>query len=117
MRDSPGLPRTTPSACRDVETVAAPKTGFFAAIRAEFRRALAAMQRYEDLRYGRAGGDPGDIPRRIFEEFYAGTAMTDGDGETGLSHRPAGAATGSAAETRCTAPARAPEGRGTARRI
>jgi hypothetical protein len=35
---------------------------------AEFERALAAAQRYDDLRCCHACRD---IPRRIFEEFYA----------------------------------------------
>jgi hypothetical protein len=41
---------------------------------AELGRALAAAQRYEDLRYrsaGHASIDPADIPRRVFEELYA----------------------------------------------
>lgn len=41
---------------------------------AEFGRAIAAAQRYEDLRYGRGrheGIARTDIPRRIFEEFYS----------------------------------------------
>jgi hypothetical protein len=41
---------------------------------AELGRALAAAQRYEDLRYRSAGHgniDPAAIPPRIFEEFYA----------------------------------------------
>jgi hypothetical protein len=41
---------------------------------AEFSRAVAAAQRYEDLRYRRASHEkiaPDDIPRRIFEEFYS----------------------------------------------
>jgi hypothetical protein len=40
---------------------------------AEFRRAAAAAQRYEDLRYRSAHGKiaPADIPRRVFEEFYS----------------------------------------------
>jgi hypothetical protein len=41
---------------------------------AEFGRANAAAQRYEDLRY-RSGRDKGaaadDLPRRVFEEFYS----------------------------------------------
>jgi hypothetical protein len=40
---------------------------------AEFARANAAAQRYEDLRYRSAGHGiaPDDITRRVFEEFYA----------------------------------------------
>jgi hypothetical protein len=41
---------------------------------AEFTRANAAAQRYEDLRYRSAGHGriaPDDIPRRVFEEFYS----------------------------------------------
>jgi hypothetical protein len=40
----------------------------------EFSRAVAAAQRYEDLRYRRSGHGriaPADISRQIFEEFYA----------------------------------------------
>jgi hypothetical protein len=46
----------------------------FAVILAEFRRAVAAARRYEDLRYGSGrheGIAPADIPRRVFEEFYS----------------------------------------------
>jgi hypothetical protein len=49
-------------------------TGVFSIIRAEFRRALAAMRRYETLRYGdasREGIASTEIPRAIFDEFYA----------------------------------------------
>ena len=35
---------------------------------AEFKRAFAAAQRYDNLLYRHAGRD---VPRRIFEEFYA----------------------------------------------
>jgi hypothetical protein len=42
---------------------------------AELRRAVAAQQRYEELkRLGTVAGDGGprpDIARRIFEEFYS----------------------------------------------
>jgi hypothetical protein len=45
----------------------------FAFYLTEFGRALAAVRRYENLRYGRTGRDgQADIPRQIFEEFYAG---------------------------------------------
>ncbi len=40
----------------------------FRAIFTEFRRALAAARRYENLRYGRAYRDhfaPGEIPRQV----------------------------------------------------
>lgn len=53
------------------------KIGLFAVVRAEFGRALAAERRYESLRCGRA---PSDIPRTIFEEFYAG--RTDSENES-----------------------------------
>lgn len=46
----------------------------FEIILAEFGRALAAARRYESLKYGRARHEDlatADIPRRIFEEFYA----------------------------------------------
>ena len=46
----------------------------FAVVLAEFRLAVAAARRYEDLRYGSGrheGMAPADIPRRVFEEFYA----------------------------------------------
>jgi hypothetical protein len=39
---------------------------------AEFRRACAAAQRYEDLRHRGAGRiAPADIPRRVFDELYS----------------------------------------------
>jgi hypothetical protein len=45
-----------------------------AVVLAEFRRAIAAARRYEDLRY-RSGGQQGrahaDSPRQVFEEFYS----------------------------------------------
>jgi hypothetical protein len=45
-----------------------------AVLLAEFRRAIAAARRYDDLRY-RSGGHEGrahaDSPRRVFEEFYS----------------------------------------------
>jgi hypothetical protein len=46
--------------------------GILVVVLAEFRRGVAAAQRYE--RYCSAcdeGVAPADIPRRIFEEFYA----------------------------------------------
>lgn len=50
------------------------RQSFLLAMVAEFGRATAAAQRYEDLRYrsgprGRIA--PADIPRRVFEEFYS----------------------------------------------
>jgi hypothetical protein len=45
----------------------------FETILIELGRALAAAQRYENLRYGRTCREHravADIPRRIFEEFY-----------------------------------------------
>jgi hypothetical protein len=51
-----------------------PSRNYLLGMFAEFSRAVAAAQRYEDLRYRRAShGEiaPVDIPRRIFEEFYA----------------------------------------------
>jgi hypothetical protein len=48
--------------------------GIFALVLAEFRRSIAATQRYEALRYrsaceGRVA--PTEISRRVFEEFYS----------------------------------------------
>jgi hypothetical protein len=46
----------------------------FAVVLAEFRRAVAAARRYEDLRYGggrHEGVAAADVPRRVFEEFYS----------------------------------------------
>lgn len=46
----------------------------FETVITEFGRALAAARRYKTLRYSRARHDglaSADIPRRIFEEFYA----------------------------------------------
>jgi hypothetical protein len=60
----------------------------FEIIVAEFERALAAAQRYENLRYGRACHEVlpvADIPRRIFEEFYA---FPDGFGTRSDSSAP-----------------------------
>jgi hypothetical protein len=50
------------------------RPSFLLAMLAEFRRAAAAAQRYEDLRYRSAGTGriaPGDLPRQVFEEFYS----------------------------------------------
>ena len=53
------------------------RAGFLSIVRAEFGRALAALRRYEMLRAGQARREklpPADIPRRVFEEFYAAPA-------------------------------------------
>jgi hypothetical protein len=50
---------------------------FVLAVAAEFRRAAAAEQRYEDLKhngaaaFAREGIVRADVPRRVFEEFYS----------------------------------------------
>jgi hypothetical protein len=47
---------------------------------AEFRRALAAAESYEGLKYGSACRDrsaQADIPRRIFEQYYAGKSGSE----------------------------------------
>ena len=62
-------------------------SGFFVLVLAEFKLAMAAEQRYEDLK--RAGGTalardaivPADIPRRIFEEFYHSEGLWSRDAE------------------------------------
>ena len=61
--DAPsGQPRSSPTG----------KPGFFAIVRAEFRRALAAERRYEKLKYGRHENPaPSGIARKVFDEFYA----------------------------------------------
>jgi hypothetical protein len=62
---------------REIRNCRSSKLGFFRVILAEFRRAVAAERRYEDLRradttaLARAGMVRADIPRRIFEEFYS----------------------------------------------
>jgi hypothetical protein len=59
---------------REIRSVRSSARIILAAIVAEFRRAVAAARRYEDLRYGGSrheGGAPADIPRRVFEEFYS----------------------------------------------
>jgi hypothetical protein len=46
----------------------------FAVVLAEFRRSIAAVGRYEELRYGSGrhkGMAPADISRRVFEELYS----------------------------------------------
>jgi hypothetical protein len=49
-----------------------PRPNLLLAMVAEFRRACAAAQRYEDLRYRSAGRSaPAAIPRRVFEELYS----------------------------------------------
>jgi hypothetical protein len=62
-----------------------PSRRYLSSLFAEFRRAAAAAQRYEDLRYRSASHAriaPDDIPRQVFEELYAG-------GEAVESRRPA----------------------------
>lgn len=81
MRNSFDLPqaaRQIPGVAITCEHLDEParKIGLFAVVRAEFRRALAAERRYESLRCGRA---PSDIPRTIFEEFYAGRADSENE--------------------------------------
>jgi hypothetical protein len=51
----------------------APLFAFVLAVVAEFRRAAAAAERYEELRYAaRACNDPDASPaRRVYREFYA----------------------------------------------
>jgi hypothetical protein len=54
--------------------VASPSRNYLLEMFAEFSRAVAAAQRYEDLRYRSASNGkiaPDDIPRRIFAEFYS----------------------------------------------
>jgi hypothetical protein len=64
---------------KGVQVVASPSRNYLLDMFAEFSRAVAAAQRYEDLRYRRGGHGrigPADIPRQIFEEFYsAGEAV------------------------------------------
>jgi hypothetical protein len=58
---------------RRVQVVPSPNRSFLLAMLAEFTRACAAAQRYEDLRHrsaSRVALAPDEIPRRIFEEFY-----------------------------------------------
>jgi len=50
--------------------VPSPSRSYLFGMLAEFRRAAAAAQRYEDLRY-RSAHAPADIPPRVFEEFYS----------------------------------------------
>lgn len=51
--------------------------GLFLVVLAEFKRAVAAAQRYTELKridattLTRDGITPADIPRRIFDEFYS----------------------------------------------
>ena len=54
--------------------MASPSRNYLLEMFAEFSRAVAAAQRYEDLRYRSASHGkiaPDDIPRRIFAEFYS----------------------------------------------
>jgi hypothetical protein len=54
--------------------VSSPRQSFLLAMLAEFGRATAAAQRYDDLRYrsaGRGSIAADDISRRVFEEFYS----------------------------------------------
>jgi hypothetical protein len=57
--------------------------GVLRAVLAEFQRAVAAAHRYERLKGAGAAAlarnriRPADIPRRIFDEFYASTLNTE----------------------------------------
>ena len=54
--------------------MASPSRNYLLEMFAEFSRAVAAAQRYEDLRYRSASHGkiaPDDIPRQIFAEFYS----------------------------------------------
>jgi hypothetical protein len=68
-----------------------------AVVLAEFRRAIAAARRYEDLRYGSGrheGVAPADVPRRTFEEFYScarPVKLHRADWNPQVSWRPSGA--------------------------
>jgi hypothetical protein len=60
--------------------VASPSRNYLLDMFAEFSRAVAAAQRYENLRYRRASQEkiaPDDIPRRIFEEFYSSSETVE----------------------------------------
>jgi hypothetical protein len=65
------------SGLRSVQNARGPGLTFLLAVLAEFQRARAAEQRYEDLRRASAAAlarddiVPTDLPRRIFEEFYS----------------------------------------------
>jgi hypothetical protein len=79
MRDSSSLSRTATRTFCDaksskIQILPSPRLEFFSTIFAEFGRALAAARRYENLRHGRGRQQrraPADLPRQIFEEFYA----------------------------------------------
>jgi hypothetical protein len=65
-----------------------PGFGLLVVLLTEFRRGVAAAQRYETLRYRSACDGRvalADIPRRIFEEFYS----SGGGGELTMSRGPA----------------------------
>jgi hypothetical protein len=69
-----GRLRVIGRARRRVQVVPSRGRNYLADLLAEFRRGTVAAQRYESLRYRGAGHGrmaPDDIPRRIFEEFYA----------------------------------------------
>jgi hypothetical protein len=60
------------------------------AVLAEFRRAVAAAQRYTDLRYRSARRGSivlGDIPRQVFEEFYSSDEAAESRGSQRASVR------------------------------
>lgn len=66
-------PRGAPASPGDRQE---PAQGLLSMLLAEFRRALAAERRYEELAYGgperlRAGIAPGEVARRTFEDVYA----------------------------------------------
>jgi hypothetical protein len=68
--------------CQPLDSPAS-RAGFFSIFRTEFRRALAAVRRYEQLKYGRARHEnlaPSDVARKVFDEIYAA--------ETDAAHTP-----------------------------
>jgi hypothetical protein len=70
--------------------------GFVFIVFAEFRRAVAAEQRYEELKRNstaalvRAGIARPDVPRRVFEELYSTPCRSQAPHETARIHHQSG---------------------------
>ncbi len=79
MPKSVGMPRSAARPSRIAAGGEMPQdrpahAGLLSILRAEFRRALAAVQRYETLKYRHGSRETlaaNEISRQVFEEFYA----------------------------------------------
>jgi hypothetical protein len=62
---------------RNLAGVRSPGVGLAGIIVAEFKRAVAADQRYEDLKRSGSAKLFADLPRAVFDEFYSFEGTTE----------------------------------------